>query len=67
MPCFMIDLDVVLDVSYSVVDKVKRGRLYPIDLMSVTWRGEDVFKHLSVNDILTLQRRVLNRLDNEEN
>ena len=41
-------------------------RVVPISIMSVTWRGIDLLRHLDVNEILQLQRIVFSRLTDEE-
>ena len=46
-------------------DKPKEGRYWPIDIKSVMWRDQNIYSFLTVDDVLTLQRRVYNRLDNE--
>lgn len=62
MMSLSIDLEITLSVNYSYVEKPSEGRYYPIDIKSVHWRGEDIYNLLDVTDVLTLQRRVLNRL-----
>ena len=60
-----MDLEITLQVEYTVVDKPKEGRYWPIDIKSVMWRDQNIYPFLTVDDVLTLQRRVYNRLDNE--
>lgn len=62
MDSLQIDLDLVLDVEYRVVENPRSGRLYPIDIVSVMHRGKDIYSSLHVDHVLTLQRRVYLRL-----
>ena len=62
----LIDLEIVLRVNYAYVEKPSECRYYPVDIKSVHWRGKNIYNLLDVTDILTLQRRVLNRLQDVE-
>ena len=57
-----MDLDLVLDIEYEVVKNPKSCRLFPIDITGAKHRGKDIFGSLHIGHILTLQRRVYNRL-----
>ena len=62
MPRLPIDLDVIVDVGYSVDSNPKKERMYPIDIESVKLRGTEIYHMLDIHHIVTLQRRTYNRL-----
>lgn len=57
-----VDLDIVLDIEYEIVTNPKSCRHYPIDITGAKHRGMNVFGSLHIGHIMTLQRRIYNRL-----
>lgn len=62
----LIDLDVQVDVDYEIVDDPSPDRHHPIDIKQVKLRGRDITNNLHVGHIMTLQRRIHNRLINDK-
>lgn len=58
----VIELDVALEVEYEVVIDPPACRHYPIDIVTAKLRGKDVLSLLHIGHIMTLQRRIHNRL-----
>jgi hypothetical protein len=57
-----IDLDIAVRVEYKVDDPWPDGKHHPITIKSVNFRGEDISRLLHIGHVLTLQRRIHNRL-----
>ncbi len=66
MPTMQVDLDVIVKVEYTVDENPKEGRVHPIDISEVKLRGRDIYAILDIHHVMTLQRRIHNRLVDEE-
>ena len=51
-----------VQVEYEVVNDPPSHRLYPVDIIAVMHRGQNLIHSLHVGQISTVQRRVYNRL-----
>ena len=61
----MIDLDVVLDVEYTMdepFEEMHNGKYYPITIKDVKFRGHSIYNYLHISHVMALQRRVYNRI-----
>ena len=58
----LIDLDVLLDVDFLFDDPCPEGKLFPITLLSAKYRGKCILSQMHIGNVMTLQRRVFNRL-----
>ena len=57
-----VDLDLVVDVEYEIEENIPLCRHFPIKLLKVNHRGQDLMPSIHVGHVLTLQRRIYNRL-----
>lgn len=61
-----IDFDTSVWVEYEVDDPCPEGKVHPITIKKVLMRGEKIDHLLHVGHIMQLQRRIHNRLLDEE-
>jgi hypothetical protein len=58
----IIDMDIAVDVEYEVDEPWPEGKHYPITIKAVMFRGTNILPVLHISHVITLQRRVHNRL-----
>ena len=61
----MVDLDIAVDAEYTTdepFEEMHNGKYYPISIKKVRFRGQDITHLLHISHIMTLQRRLFNRI-----
>jgi len=65
----MVDLDIAVDAEYTMdepFEEMANGKYYPITIKKVFFRGQDITGLLHVSHVMTLQRRLYNRIINHQ-
>ena len=60
-----LETSISLEVEYEIVKNPNKDRVYPVDILTATFRGKDIYPVMHIGHIMTLQRQVFNRLVDE--